>query len=164
MAHSWCNFCEENHEESTCEVKKNVRDKIFGKRPDTTIIVLDWVEPEYVMVVNTRNKSYTAKGKYDLPHTSSTPSSSSQSVDTQVVKILDNPGVSSPLPYSKYDATLLDMVVVPEQQKHLKNFMEGKISTITKLFEESKEEESTVNKRGINNFKNPVKKNLSISL
>jgi hypothetical protein len=23
MSRSWCNFCEENHEESTCEVKKN---------------------------------------------------------------------------------------------------------------------------------------------
>ena len=45
MARSWCNFCEENNEESTCEVKKNVRDKIFGKRLDTTIVVLDWVEP-----------------------------------------------------------------------------------------------------------------------
>jgi hypothetical protein len=32
MARSWCNFCEENHEESTCEVKRNARDKIFGKR------------------------------------------------------------------------------------------------------------------------------------
>jgi hypothetical protein len=56
MSRSWCNFCEENHEESTCEVKKNARDKIFGKRPDTTIAVLDWVEPEDVMVINTRNK------------------------------------------------------------------------------------------------------------
>jgi hypothetical protein len=30
MSHSWCNFSEENHEESTCEVKINARDKIFG--------------------------------------------------------------------------------------------------------------------------------------
>jgi hypothetical protein len=29
----WCNFCEEHHEETTCEVKKSVRDKIFGKIP-----------------------------------------------------------------------------------------------------------------------------------
>jgi hypothetical protein len=71
------------------------RDKIFGKRPDTTIVVLDWVEPEDVMVINTRNKSYTAKGKYDPPRTSSTPSSSSQSTDTQAVKLQDNQGVSS---------------------------------------------------------------------
>jgi hypothetical protein len=41
MHHSWCKFCEEHHEESTCEVKKSERDKIFGKRPETTIVVLD---------------------------------------------------------------------------------------------------------------------------
>jgi hypothetical protein len=38
----------------------------------------------------------------------------------------------------KADATLLDMVVVPEPQKHLKNFMEGKDSTIANIFEEKK--------------------------
>jgi hypothetical protein len=37
--------------------------------------------------------------------------------------------------------------------------MEGKISTIANLFEESKEEDSTVNRIGVNNFRNPVKKN-----
>jgi hypothetical protein len=126
MTLTWCNFCEENHDENTCEVKRNARDKIFGKRPDTTIVVLDWVEPEDVMVVNTRNKSYTSKRKFDPPHTSSAPSSSSQSAYTQVVKTSSNKGVSSPLPSSKYNvlnqlaniklhATLLDMLVVPEK-------------------------------------------------
>jgi hypothetical protein len=67
MPRSWCNFCEENHEESTCEVKKSVRDKIFGKRLETTIVVLDFAEPEDVMIINTRNKSYAPKGKYDPP-------------------------------------------------------------------------------------------------
>jgi hypothetical protein len=86
MTRKLCNFCEENHDENTCEVKKNVRDKIFGKRHDTTIVVLDWAELEDVMVINTRNKSHTTKGKFDIPHTSSAPSSSSQSVDTQVVR------------------------------------------------------------------------------
>jgi hypothetical protein len=106
--------------------------------------------------------------------TSSAPSSSSQSVDTQTVRTSSNQGVSSPLPSSKYnilnqlanikvDATLLDMVVIPEQQKHLKDFMEGKVSTIANLFEESKEEDSTVNRIGVNNFRNPVKNPLSIS-
>jgi hypothetical protein len=103
MARSWCNICEENYEESTCKVKRNTRDKIFGKMPDTTITILDWVEPKYVMVINTKNKSYTAKGKYDLSCTSSTPSSSSQNVDTQVVRTSDNQGVSSSLPSSKYN-------------------------------------------------------------
>jgi hypothetical protein len=77
--------------------------------------------------------------------------------------------MSSPFPSSKYnilnqldnimaDATLLDMVVIPEQQNHLKNFMEGKFSTIANLFEESKEEDSNVNKVGVNNLRKPVKK------
>jgi hypothetical protein len=57
MPRGWCKFCEEHHEETTCEVKKSVRDKIFGKRPETTIVVLDFVEPEDVMIINTRNKS-----------------------------------------------------------------------------------------------------------
>jgi hypothetical protein len=131
MPRSWCNFCEEHHEESTCEVKKSARDKIFGKRPETTIVVLDFAEPEDVMIINTRNKSYASKGKYDPPRTSSSPSSSSPAATVQVTKTPDSQGTPSPLPSSKYnilnqlanikaDATLLDMVVVPEQQKHLK--------------------------------------------
>jgi hypothetical protein len=31
MPRSWCKFCEEHHKETTCEVNKSVRDKIFGK-------------------------------------------------------------------------------------------------------------------------------------
>jgi hypothetical protein len=58
---------------------------------------------------------------------------------------------------NKADATLMDMVVVPEQKKHLKNFMEGKYSTIENLFEEEKEEDSVVNKTGVNNFRHLVK-------
>jgi hypothetical protein len=85
MTRTWCNFCEENHDENTYEVKINDRDKIFGKRSDTMIVFLDWAEPEDVMIVNTRKKSYTAKRKFDLPRTSSTPSSSSPNVDTQTV-------------------------------------------------------------------------------
>jgi hypothetical protein len=63
LPRSWCNFCEEHHEEATCEVRKSARDKIFGKRPETTIDVLDFAEPEDVMIINTRNKSYAPKGK-----------------------------------------------------------------------------------------------------
>jgi hypothetical protein len=33
----------------------------------------------------------------------------------------------------KVDATLLDMVSIPKQQKHIKNFMEGEVSTIAKI-------------------------------
>jgi hypothetical protein len=122
---TWCNVCEKNHDENTYEVKRNSRDNIFGKRPHTTIVVLDWAKPEDVMVVNTRNKYYTAKSKFVPFHTSSAPSLVYQSVDTKVVRTSINQGVYSPLPSSKYnilnqldnikeDATLLDMVVIPE--------------------------------------------------
>ena len=57
LPQSSCNFCEEHHEEATCEVRKSVRDKIFGKRPETTIVVLDFADPEDVMIINIRNKS-----------------------------------------------------------------------------------------------------------
>jgi hypothetical protein len=57
----------------------------------------------------------------------------------------------------KVDATLLDMVVVPKQQKNIKHFMGGKSSTINNLSEEAKEEDSIVNKVGVNNFRHPVK-------
>jgi hypothetical protein len=77
MPRSWCNFCEEHHEETTCEVRKSTRDKIFGKRPETTITVLDFAEPKDVLIINTRNKSYAPKGKYDPPCNSSSQSSSS---------------------------------------------------------------------------------------
>jgi hypothetical protein len=45
MSRAWCNFCEENHDEGTCEVKRNVRDKIFGKNSDDIIVILDWAQP-----------------------------------------------------------------------------------------------------------------------
>jgi hypothetical protein len=49
------------------------------------------------------------------------------------------------------------MVSVLEQQKHLKNFMKGKSSITANLSEEAKEEDSTVNKIGVNNFRHPLK-------
>jgi hypothetical protein len=134
MPRSWCNFYEEHHEERTYEVRKSARDKIFGKRPETTIVVLDFTEPEDVMIINTRNKSYAPKSKYDPPHNSSSSRSSSPADIVQVPKVPESQGMISPLPSSKYnilnqlanikaDATLLDMVVIPEQQSHLKQFM-----------------------------------------
>jgi hypothetical protein len=141
MPRSWCNFCKEHHEEITCEVKKSVIDKIFGKRPETTIVFLDFLEPEDIMIINTRNKSYSSKGKYDPPRTSSRPSSSSLVATIQVTKTPDSQGTPSPLPSSKYNilnqlanikanVTSLYMVVVSKQQKHVKFFIEGKASII----------------------------------
>jgi hypothetical protein len=49
------------------------------------------------------------------------------------------------------------MVVVPEQQQHLKFFMEGKTSSVASLSENLDEEDSHVNRLGVNNFKNYVK-------
>jgi hypothetical protein len=43
------------------------------------------------------------------------------------------------------------------KKNHLKNYMEGKDSTIANLFEEAKEEDSNVNKIGVNNFRHLVK-------
>jgi hypothetical protein len=53
--------------ETTCELRKSVRDKIFGKIPEATIAALDFAEPEDFMVINTRNKAYDPKGKFDPP-------------------------------------------------------------------------------------------------
>ena len=61
MPRSWCNFCEEHHEESTCEVNTSATDKIFGKRPETTIVVLYFTELEDVMIINTRNNPMLQK-------------------------------------------------------------------------------------------------------
>jgi hypothetical protein len=77
LPRSWCNFCEEHHEETTCEVKKSARDKIFGKILEATVDVLDFADPEDVMVINNRNKAYAPKGKFDPPCSSSSLSSSS---------------------------------------------------------------------------------------
>jgi hypothetical protein len=57
----------------------------------------------------------------------------------------------------KANATLLDMVVVPEQQRHLKQFMELKYFVVSNLSEEVIEEDSSVNKVGVHNFRHPVK-------
>jgi hypothetical protein len=103
MSCSWCNFCEENQEESTCEVKKSAKDKIFGKKPKTTIVILDWAEPKDVTIINTRNKTYALKGKYDPPHASSTPASSSQGTNAKTIKVPEIQGVPSLLPSSKYN-------------------------------------------------------------
>jgi isopentenyl diphosphate isomerase/L-lactate dehydrogenase-like FMN-dependent dehydrogenase len=121
------------------------------------------------MIINTRNKSYAPKSKYDPSCTSSSPSSSSLVATVQVLKVPDSQETTSHVPSSKYnilnqlanikaDATLLDMVVVPEQHKHLKNFMERKASIVANLSEEINEEDSSVNKVGVHNFRYPVKK------
>jgi hypothetical protein len=57
----------------------------------------------------------------------------------------------------KVDATLLDMVVVPEQKNHPKQFMEGNDYVVANLFEEVYEYDSSVNKVGVHNFRHPIK-------
>jgi hypothetical protein len=49
------------------------------------------------------------------------------------------------------------MVSIPEQQMHLNQFMEGKSSVVANLSEEVDEEDSSVNKVGVHNFRYPVK-------
>jgi hypothetical protein len=108
MPRSWCNFCEEHHEESNCEVKKSARDKIFGKKHKTTIFVLYFAEPENVMIINTRNKSYASKGKYDPSRTYYSPSSSLQSFVEQdrLLTVKDLPPIF-PLPNTKFSTNWL---------------------------------------------------------
>jgi hypothetical protein len=109
------------------------------------------------MFINTWNKAYAPKGKFDSPRSSSSPSSSSTVATLQV---LESQGITPPLSSSNYnilnqlanikeDATLLDIVVIPEQQMHLKQFMEGKSSIVANLSEEVNEEDSSINKVGI---------------
>jgi hypothetical protein len=120
------------------------------------------------MIINTRNKSYAPKGKFDPPQNSSSPSSSSPVATVQVPKVPKSQGITSPLPSFKYnilnqlanikaDATLLDMVVVPKKQRHLKQFMEGKFYVVSNLSEEVNKEDSSVNKVGVHNFRYLVK-------
>jgi hypothetical protein len=120
------------------------------------------------MIINTRNKAYAPKGKFDPPHNPSSPSSSSPTSTIQFYKVHDSQGTTSPLPSSKYnilnqlanikeDATLLDMVVIPEQQRHLKQFMEVKAYIVANLSEEVNKEDSFVNKVCVHNFRYPVK-------
>jgi len=54
----------------------------------------------------------------------------------------------------------MDMVTVPEQQKHLKEFMEGKTSIIVSLFEEPSEEGMYLNKVGVYITKSYAKNSL----
>ena len=49
------------------------------------------------------------------------------------------------------------MVVVPEQQMHLKQFMEGKAYVVANLSEEVNEEDSSVNKVGVHKYRYLVK-------
>jgi hypothetical protein len=49
------------------------------------------------------------------------------------------------------------MVVIPEQQKNLKNFMEGKYYVVANLSKEVDEEDLSINKVGVHNFRNPIK-------
>jgi hypothetical protein len=87
------------------------------------------------MVIKNKNKAYVPKGKFDSLRNSSTLSSSSPVVTPQVPKVPESQGIIIALSSSKYNilnqlanikenATLLDMVVVPQQQMHLKQFME----------------------------------------
>jgi hypothetical protein len=149
-------------------LRKRAQERIFGKNTETTIVALDWALEEEVMLVNTRNKSYVNKGKGNIPKTTFAPSSSSQNTNPQVVTTTQSQETSVSFPSSKYnilnqlasikvDASLLDMVIVPEQQQHLKNYMEGKTSHVASISEELGEDEPHVNRIGVNNFRNPVK-------
>ena len=50
------------------------------------------------------------------------------------------------------------MVVIPEQQMHLKQFMEGKDYIIANISKDVEEEDSSINKIGVHNIRYPIKK------
>jgi hypothetical protein len=53
LPRTWFNFCEENHDENTCDIKKNAREQIFSKISSTMIAAPDWDHEEDVMMVDT---------------------------------------------------------------------------------------------------------------
>jgi len=53
----FCNLCEEQHDPKTCEVLKSTREHVFGKRPDSSVNALDWMEDEDVLAVITRSQN-----------------------------------------------------------------------------------------------------------
>jgi hypothetical protein len=120
------------------------------------------------MIVNTRNKLYTNKGKGGNPKTTFSPSSSSEHTSPQAFTTTQSQEVSTSLPPSKYNilkeianikanVSLLDMVTVSEQQHNLKNYMECKNSSITSLPEKHDGDGLHLNKLGVNYFRNSVK-------
>lgn len=107
LSSDWCNFCAENHEESTYEVKKRAQEIIFGKDIETTIVALDWDPEEDVMLINTIDKSYVNKEKGNIPKTTFALISSSQNTNPQVVTEIQSPetSVSFPLGYGHHLGT-----------------------------------------------------------
>jgi hypothetical protein len=85
------------------KLRKGHMSKSLEKMTETTIVSLDWDPDEDVMLVNTRNKSYTNKGKGNIPKTTFSPSSSSQNTNPQVVTTTQSPETSVSFPPSKYN-------------------------------------------------------------
>ena len=50
----------------------------------------------------------------------------------------------------------MDMVVILEQQMHMKQFIKGKSFVLSNLFEEVNKEDSYVNKVGVHKFRYPI--------
>jgi hypothetical protein len=86
LSRTWCNFCEENHNENTCEIKLSTRESVFDKKIDTTIDALYWAHEEDFMMVDTQNKYYENKGKGGPPKTTFSHNSSSQQTNPQVTR------------------------------------------------------------------------------
>jgi hypothetical protein len=95
---------------------------IFDKKLENTIVVLDWALEDDVMVVNTKNKSYSNKGKDNSSKNTFSPRTSTQNIDSQATHPSTSQQVTAPsskynilnhLESIKSDATLLDMVIVP---------------------------------------------------
>jgi hypothetical protein len=103
------------------------------------------------MMVDKQNKYYQNNNKGGHSKTTFSPSKSSHKTDPQITRGTQSleviPTSSSSSKYNilkqldniKANSSSLDMVNVPKQQKHMKDFMEGEISTVASLTEEQDE-------------------------
>jgi hypothetical protein len=73
------------------KLKKGHKSESLEKKIETTIVALDWVPEEDLMLVNTSNKSYVIKGKGNIFKTTFAPTSSSQNTNPQVVTTTHSP-------------------------------------------------------------------------
>lgn len=123
LTRPFCNFCEEHHDPKTCEVLKHSKERVFGKRPDSSVNALDWVDDDDVFAVTTRSQSQK-NSDYNRNYIKNPPlnntirrntnfrNNNQQSTATN----LDSKyNIVEDLAKIKASATLLDLARVPEQ-------------------------------------------------
>jgi hypothetical protein len=85
------NFARNTMEKSRVRLIRVPKIRSLGNRElESIIVVLDLVDPKDVMFINSINKSYAPKGKFDPPCSSSRPSTSSPTTSVQGPKVPDS--------------------------------------------------------------------------